>query len=567
MAENPDSASARRRWWAAWALLLLAAGLLMFGRGLTRVDEGRYAETAREMLVPGGDFWQMRLMGVRYYEKPPMTYWMVASSMKMLGTAGAAARLPLLLGLAATLALCARWARREWGADAARMGQATLLSCTGVIVGMSVLLTDPLLVGFFSATCLFLFEAYRLGRETRRWPWLLAAAAAAWGGVLTKGFIAVVLPGAILFIWLAWERRLRDLWRWSLIPIGFLFFAALVTTLAHVEQHNPGFNYRFIVEEHIQRFTGTRRDQGHPEAWWFFIPILPVLLCPWAFFAPRAIRGMRANGDLKGDSFSRFLVVWAAVVFLFFSASTGKLMSYVMPMMPPVALLIARRGLLPVQSAADAVDRRLWAVGALVPLLCPIGLAVFWGLARFGALDEDFGAPRWILLLPLAAALGADAWICFRGYWKTASGLLLVVSASYAALGFLTSPLAGPEFLVGLNDNRAFCREVARRVQPTDELVLCKKHVPALAFYAGRVPWLYCVDNELVDGMAMEPDLPGIFRDSAALNAASSAGQFPNRYAVLLKTHQAQLEQEGLRFAPEAVAENRELVLRKLLVP
>ena len=556
----------RRMAWAAWLLLVLAAGQFLFARGLSRRDEGRYAETSREMIIPGGNFWEMRLMGVRYYEKPPMIYWMSAASMKVLGVHGAAARVPLLLGMLATLGLCYHWARREWGRDAAVASTMVLFSCVGFILGMGILLTDPVLVMFMTAACLFLFEAYRPGGP-RTGRWLLAAAGAAWGGVLTKGFIALVLPGAILFFWLLWERRLRDLWRWSLLPIGFLFVAALGTTLWQIEQHNPDFNFRFIVQEHFQRFAGTREIQGHEEPFWYYLPVVIALLAPWVLFLPRALRGMRIHRDLKTDSFSRFLVVWAAVIFLFFSASSGKLISYLMPLIPPMALLIARRGLLPGRSDADAVDRRLWTLGAILPLVAPLGLLVFWALAHWGLIAEDFGKPYGAVLAPLVLGLGIWAWVWMRGHWKTLAGLMLVMGAALVSLGTLFSPLAGPGFLVGLNDSTDFFLNVKRQVADTDELVVCNKHYPAMAFYTGRLPWMYRVSDELADGMKMEPGLPGIFTSATALNAQMSSDAGKKYYAVLLKEHRSALNIQGLRFDPEVLAEDRELVLLRLIAP
>ena len=561
------SACIRRRIaWAACVLLILAAGQFLFARGLSHRDEGRYAETSREMMIPGGSFWEMRLMGVRYYEKPPMIYWMSAASMKMLGVQSAAARVPLLVSMLATLGLCFHWARREWGADAAAVGTLALFSCVGFILGMSVLLTDPVLVMFMTAACLFLFEAYRPG-GVRSWRWLLAAAAAAWGGVLTKGFVAVVLPGTILFFWLLWERRLRDLWRWSLLPIGLLFGAALGAVLWHIEQHNPDFNFRFIVQEHFQRFAGTREIQGHEEPFWYYLPVAVTLLAPWIFFLPRAIRGIRSRHDLKTDSFSRFLVVWTAVIFLFFSASSGKLISYLMPLIPPMALLIARRGILPVRSDADAADRRSWAFGALLPMVAPLGLLVFWALAQWGVIEEDFGAPRRIILIPLLLGLVVWAWVWLRGHWKTFAGLLLVMGAALVALGALFSPLAGPAFLTGLNDSTGFFLDVKRQVTDNDELIVCNKHYPAIAFYTGRIPWMYRVTDELADGMKMEPNLPGIFMSATALNAQMSSDAGKKYYAVLLKEHRSALNIQGLRFDPEVLAEDRELVLLRLIAP
>lgn len=561
---NPPDPASGRLWRVAWLLLMLALGLFLFSRGITRTDEGRYAETAREMISDGGDFWQIRLMGVRYYEKPPMLYWLSALSMKTFGVSPGAARLPLLLSIAATLGLCFHWSRREWGREAAKVGAAVLLSSMGILVAMSVLLTDPLLVLFFTATCLLLFEAYRAGGPRRRWSWLLAAAAAAWGGVLTKGFIALVLPGAILFLWLLWERRLRDLWRWSLLPVGTLFLLALAAALWQIERYNPGFNLRFIVQEHFQRFTGTREIQGHVEPVWFFIPVLLALLAPWTFFAPRAIRHLRAHGDLKTDSFSRFLLVWAGVVFLFFSASSGKVISYIMPMVPPMAMLLARRGLLPPRTVEAPADRRLWAFGAFLPLLVPVGIAIFWGVARLGLANRRMGPPSLWVFLPIAFGLIFWGWIWLRGHWKTFSGLLLSAAIGYLSFAFLTTPLAGADFLAGFRDHRQLALEISHQVGENDILVLCHGHNPALAFNLERVPWMYHVWNELTPGMEMEPDLPGIFHTPEELVAAVKARTGQTVYAVASDKERLRMEEAGLRFAPDPVLRDRRFLLLRL---
>ncbi len=562
-----DSPSANRLWRWAWVLLLVAIALLLFARGITRIDEGRYAETAREMIEDGGDAWQMRLMGVRYYEKPPLLYWMSAFAMDLAGKTQGVARLPLLLSIVFTIGLCFRWARQEWGGGTARAVRAVLLSCMGMIVAMSILLTDPLLVLFFTATCLFLFESHRADRKNHHGRWLLAAAAAAWGGVLTKGFLAIVLPGAILVGWLLWERRLRDLWRWSLLPIGLLFAGSLALILWKIEQHNPGFNFHFIVQEHFQRFTGTRAIQGHPEPFWYYLPLILAMLCPWTFFLPRAIREMRSRQDLKQDSFSRFLVVWACAVFLFFSVSSGKLMSYIMPMVPPMALLLARRGLVPARRETDAADRRLWNLGAFLPFLATVGMLIFWSLARFGLANADMGPPTWLVFLPAAAGVLLSFWVWRRGYWKTLPGLLLVTASAYLAFACLISSLAGPAFLVGFRDHRTFFGDVAAQVQPENELILCREHIPALAFYTDRVPWLYRVDNELVTGMEMEPDLQGVFQSSGQLDAVMARSPYQTYYGVLRRKDQQRLMMQGLRFYPEIYAEDQKLILLRLMPP
>jgi len=557
----------RRLWWGAALFFVLGLMLFLFVRGIIRIDEGRYAETAREMIAEGGTAWEMRLMGVRYYEKPPMTYWLSAASMNVLGVGAAASRVPLLISILVTLSLCAVWTRRQWGKVAAKWGTIVLGASLGMVIGMSILLTDPLLVMFFTATCFLLFETYRSDGTGRRWPWLLAAAGAALGGVLTKGFVAIVLPGAILVAWLLWERRLRDLWRWSLLPVGIAFLGTLALVLWQIEIHNPGFNFQFIIQEHLQRFTGTRAIQGHPEPFWYYLPVLIAFAFPWSFFTLRAIRGMRTHQDLKGDSFSRFLLMWAGIVFLFFSVSSGKLMSYILPMMPPVLLLLARRGVLPARVDSDVKDRRQWNLGAFLPMLAPVGIAVFCVLARTQWVRMKMGPPTWISLLPAGILLLIWGWVLLRGYWKTLPGLLLVVAGGYLSFAFLTTSLAGPGFLAGLKIHDEFYQEVENVVGPEDVLVLCHQYDPAVAFSLERIPWMYFIRNELGSGMDMEPNLPNIYQDPKPLYLTMELEPDRTYYAVASLHHRERMEEAGIRFAPEPVVQDQALGLFEFLPP
>lgn len=549
----------------AWGVVLLALGLLLFARGLTRRDEGRYAEVAREMLQPGGDGWEMRLMGVRYYEKPPMLYWLSAASMKLLGRTDDAARLPLLGCLLLTLGLCFIWAQREWDGPSAEWGAALLATSIGFGVSMCLLLTDAPLTLFMTATALFTYSAFRVD-ATRRWLWLLLAALAAWGGVLTKGFIAIVLPAGTLFFWLLWERRLRDLWQWALLPALGVLIGLLAMCLWHIEQHNPGFNYRFIIEEHLQRFAGTRAIQGHPEPIWFYFPALLILAAPWSLFIPRAIRNLQLAGGLHRDAFSRFLMTWVAVIFIFFTASRGKLISYMLPLMPPLLLLLARHGMAPQPVSNSTADRRLWTLGAMLPMVAPLGVAIFWTVTRLG-ISTDFGPPTWISALPIATALIVTGALIFKRNTPNAATLFLIASLTLGAFASLTSPLAGDNFRVGFSDHRPFFKKIARLCEPPAKIVLCRKYLPALAFYLDEVPWFYGITDELAPGMAQEPDRRGIFSSASQLYAAIEAHPQHTFYAVLLKRNRDLLSQQGLRFKPTPLAEDLELVMLELENP
>jgi 4-amino-4-deoxy-L-arabinose transferase len=509
----------RKLLWTALVMLVLAYGLFLFWRGFFDPDEGRYAQIPQEMLTRG-DWSQMRMMDFRYYEKPILSYWLTAPALAVFGPHDWAARVPLLFPLLGTLLLAWRLTRRYWPRPLVGPVLMVSFSLTGIFVGTGFLTTDAFLVFWFTAVCVALFGAYAAeATAVARRNGLLVAAVCGVMGFMTKGAVAIVLPGAALFLWLLWERRLAKLWTWWLIPAALLFVAILAPWLWWLEQHNPGFFKYFVIDEHLSRFTGTRTIQGHPEPWWFFLALLPVMLLPWTLFGVRAIA--RAWG--RHDSLTRFLVCWAAVVLVFFSVSSGKLMSYILPAFPALGLLLGRWGA-GEPSDGTARDRQLWG----------LGLAGLWGVAASLVL---VWLVSWFQLMPgrvpqiwwpsvaLFAPLVLTCWLArralptFVGAWLASSGLLL-------ALALLCSPLAGPNFNVFMHSNNSrLYKQLAARLGPEDQLVVCYDYRPALVFYMQRPYIPFQAQNELEFGMRAEPWRRGSVETISALRELARQGR------------------------------------------
>ena len=497
-----EKTATRATWVAALVLLMAAYGLMLFWRGFFDPDEGRYAEIPREM-VASGNWLEMRMMGFRYYEKPILSYWLTAPALAVFGARDWAARLPLLLPLLGTLALGARLVCRRWPASAGRIALLTMLSTAGFFSGQTMLMTDAFLVLWLTAVCVGLFEAYQpeMAPAAQR-RWLLLAAAAAALGFMTKGLVAVVLPAGILLLWLLWERRLARLWTWSLLGAALLFLAIVVPWLAVLERHNPGFARSFIIEEHFSRFIGTRRIQGHPEPFWFFLALTPAMLLPWTFFAWRAI--WKARG--QHDSLTRFLLVWGVVIIVFFSISSGKLMSYIMPAFLPLGLLLGRWGVAePLDGTAR--DRRSWRIGVAGAFVVLAAVGLLW-TASVG---------QWVPRVPAIAQLSALAFLPVAGaLWAarralaTPAGVTLVKASLLVAIALLVSPLAGRDFNVFIHlNNSILYKQLAAQLTPEDQLVVFYDYRPALTFYAQRAYIPFQVKNELDFGMAAEPQRRG----------------------------------------------------------
>jgi len=503
----------------AFAVIIAAYFIILFYRGFNDPDEGRYSEIPREM-VASGNWMEMRMLGYRYYEKPPLAYWLVAPAIKVFGPHDWAVRIPLLfsglLGLAVLGALAVKKMGRQHGAAAVLV----MVSTVGFFAGNALLLTDSFLLSFFAATCVFLYLAFdQHASPSRRLTFMLLGAVASVLGFLTKGAVAVVLPAAIIFIWILWERRAKALFGFPVFIAVVCMAALLLPVLWLIEEHNPGFVRHFIFEEHIARFQGTRATQLHPEPFWFFLQVLPLLFLPWTLFLFRTGRTIWKQKVFGQDSFSCFLLVWAAVVICFFSVGTGKLMSYILPAIPPLGLLIGRWGVSEPREGRGTWDYRLWQIGVAGFVVVAAVVVMVWIVAYFRFVPKiiyPISGASVVALIPVIAGL-------FFFYWQkseiTFSKLLLFNSGILLACAFLLSPLAGKDFNVLLHINSSYVyKSLARELKPEDKIVVFWSYRPALPFYTQRLYVPFQEHNELSYGMKMEPERLVDLNDASELN-------------------------------------------------
>jgi 4-amino-4-deoxy-L-arabinose transferase-like glycosyltransferase len=413
---TPDGEITERRGPLVFALLLLLAVVWIEppGSPLAEPDETRYAEIPREMLA-AGDLVVPRLNGLPYFEKPPLLYWANAAALRIFGETPWAARLPTRLAGTGT-ALLVLAAARGAGLAAGPAAVFFLAAPMGFLFSRTNL-TDGLLTFFLTATLLAARGTVLRREAGRRWAALAAlTGACAAAAFLTKGLIAVVLPGAIVVAWAAATRRLPAAVRALVLSPAPLVFAALAAPwLIAAERRHPGFLQFFFVHEHFQRFaTGQARRPGAP---WYFVPVFVLGFLPGLpFFVSGARRAWRTSDP------AFFYLLWFALVFVFFSLSGSKLPPYLFPAIPAAAV-VAGRGLPPagprgawiVQAAlatalAGALPfvrdvRALLADGAVAGILAP-ALAILvlgsWAAVLFARNAR-----------PLAVAALAVAWAAF----------------------------------------------------------------------------------------------------------------------------------------------------------
>jgi 4-amino-4-deoxy-L-arabinose transferase-like glycosyltransferase len=411
------------------ALLVLLAVVWIEppGSPLAEPDETRYAEIPREMLA-AGDLVVPRLNGLPYFEKPPLLYWANAASLKLFGETPWAARFPTRLAGTGT-ALLVLAAARGIGLAGGPAAVLFLAAPMGFLFSRTNL-TDGLLTFFFAATLLAARAAVLRREAGRRWIALAAlTGACAAAAFLTKGLVAVVLPGAIVVAWAAATRRLAAAVRALVLSPAPVVFAALAAPwLVAAERRSPGFLQFFFVHEHFQRFaTGQAKRPGAP---WYFVPVFVLGFLPaLPFFLLGARRAVRR------DDAAFFYLLWFAAVFLFFSASGSKLPPYLFPAIPAAAV-VAARGLPPEGT------RGAWIAQALLATALAAGLPFVTGVR---ALMKDPAIAG--ILAPAFAILVLASWaaVLFARNARTLAVAALAVGwAAFCAGVSLSWPRTPP---------------------------------------------------------------------------------------------------------------------------
>ena len=301
--------------------------------GLLDPDEGRYAEIPREMLETG-DFITPRLNYALYFEKPPLHYWLTAGAFVMFGENEFAGRFfPVMAGLGCCV-LAFVVARKVTGSKYAASLAGVMLASSVLWYGTSrINITDMTLTFLFTAAMASYYFWYRDGKKYM----ILAFYAFMALAVLTKGLIGVVLPGGIALLHIVFTlnfRRIPGLFS----PRGVVLFLVIVMPyFIEVCRRNPDYFHFFFIREHFLRYTTTIHDRYQP--FWFFVPIVIAGFIPWTGILWDAMGAVFGRCRLVDRESGAFLGLWFALPFVFFSMSGSKLIPYILPCIPPLAVL------------------------------------------------------------------------------------------------------------------------------------------------------------------------------------------------------------------------------------
>ena len=360
-------------------LLLIGLWLacLAWMRPLTLPDEGRYAGVAWEMLRSGSHAVPL-LDGMPYFHKPPLYYWLAELGFSLFGVNEWAARFPSWLAAWASLAGLYVFVRQYRDAATATITTLILATLPFYFGGAQFANIDMLVAGLITLCTLAAADAVLRAQSGRPFRWMsLAAAALAGLAVLAKGLIGLLLPGAILFLWMVMTRRWRGFGVLCWPPALGLFALVAVPWFWMMQQRFPGFFDYFFIHQHFERFAQSGFNNKQP--FWFYLPVAIGLLLPWTLWAGAALRKEHwRTPDLAG--MRSLMLIWAAVILVFFSIPSSKLIGYILPAMPPLAALLGEAIMSSVRrepSGGAALLLRVCAVSAVLLCVVLAGVAAF----------------------------------------------------------------------------------------------------------------------------------------------------------------------------------------------
>lgn len=482
------------------AVLSFVGGL---GRGaIADNDEAFYAESAREM-VESGDWLTPHFNYEPRFQKPALYYWVTGVFFAVGGTHEFSARLFAALSGVGLVIITTACGRRWYDESVGLLAGAIAATSFGYFALARMSLPDLPLAFFVTCSIWTAFVA-TLERERNPRQWLLYAATAAALGFLVKGPLAVLLPLMVVVPILLMERRSFNVSFADLVLAMLLFLGiGLPWYVAMWSQHGTQYLSGFFVGDNFERFATDRFNDPRP--WWFYAPIAAGGLLPWtpltlAWLGP-TLQFLTRRRDI--GTIDLRLLLWAALPLVFFTLSVGKQPRYILPILPPLALLLAS-SIIERTSEWRSLDgarrrprpNRTVVAGCLLGGVFLVALAAL--LFRAQPLFLNVSALNTLVVAGIIAVAGlAVIVVSVTGAWRAAPGTLALATAmAFAAVPYGVLSAAQDSTVVQMADR------VRDAYRPGDAIGTYEVFVRNLVFYTGLKHTDIIHDEHLADWLA-----------------------------------------------------------------
>ncbi|MBU4140561.1 MAG: glycosyltransferase family 39 protein [Candidatus Omnitrophica bacterium] len=442
-------------------------------RSLWEPDEGRYAEISREM-VESGDWLTPRLNYIKHFDKPPITYWLIGSSFRLLGQSEFAGHLPLVILALGGVLVTYSLAKELFGRRCGFLSAIILISSLGY-PGLSRVLSTDIIFTFFCLSCYLFFV-----RKNYSLFYLFMAL-----GFMTKGPVVLIITLIPICAFLIYERK-TDVFKEMHLGPGLLLFAAIsLSWFVYEILLNKGLLHNWIFQQTLGRITSRGK-----QPFYFFVPVTIGLFFPWIFFLSPALKRhlsfKRAPLDKKQTSMF-LLFLWLVLPLLFFSCIGKKLVPYTLPLLAPLAIMTARLW-------DEAMDNpkiflsRMFSVSYYIFLLC-LGILLA-GMVVFlaGRFDYKLGIEAARLnIIAISIILAGAITVSLSAFKLKKTKRLFWTITLACALFFLTAIDLLPKIETGISKSiKVLALKIKEDLRPPDLVVNYRCFLKSLPFYLSR---------------------------------------------------------------------------------
>ncbi|MDD2236328.1 MAG: glycosyltransferase family 39 protein [Kiritimatiellae bacterium] len=506
-------------WFTALVLLFGALGV----RGLWTA-EGRWAEITREMLITK-DFFHPLINGHPYFDKPLVSYWLIALTAPFTGMNEWALRIP-----SAICGLLALWATRRigarlWAPAVGRLAGWILLTTYGFMFWARTGEADMANLAFI----LLAVAWYWRRRDLPNFITYLIFYVLMFIGAQMKGLTAVIIPVLVVLPDLLVEKRWKHLFSFS--HFGALVLGSLVYLVPFLYSHGTAQGYAssgldLVFRENVQRFFV---PFDHIEPWYAYFKHVPVLFLPWSLILLVAVVAWIFSPNWRKYSWhSRWLGIAMALIFVFFSASGSRRSYYILPILPFCSWFTALFLL-----AADRSPWRRVAVGIQSALILLITLAGLAAAVAIPPVSQRLNIPipgLVSLALAVASLLSLGSWVLV---WISRKGLSHATGIPLRFVPLLATTVffLGAYFCViqpaleGFRTEESFALEVKETGRTAEEIAFYQQSLENVVFYLDRAPpyhpvvsnsleaWAYLVGGPNRVVILRRRDLPALQQD------------------------------------------------------
>ncbi len=452
-------------------------------------DSARYVEIPREMTVTG-DYVTPHLNGLKYFEKPPLFYWMQAGALKLFKLNEISVCIVnalLMLGIAILIYLMGITFYDRMSGLLAASGYA----CTILAFALTRLICLDTALTFFLTAFLTCFLSATRYSGKKRTILLVLSYLSCGCAVLTKGIVGAGFSGLLVIYWLTAQHEWKNLKSYHPLLGLSLFLAVVLPWHLLVQLKNPEFSYFYFVEQHFLRFVTDYADRAKP--FWFLPVILLAGIYPWTtILFPAVVKGF------KTSAISRTLIYWSCGILLFFSLSRSQLMPYILPIIPTLMLLIGNY-LAPYFTSLIAPSRAAnFALYFTAGISVVIALSLFFAAPLIDLNLRDFTANNLLTLGIIFAVTGLITFYYHQRHTFTAGIIALVFGTGICLL------YASP-YLSTIHSIKPLILTVKSQLKPPDIVIDYENYHQDIPVYLERTITVVNYQGELAFGIEHNP--------------------------------------------------------------